>query len=88
MWTGIKAGASAAWNFIKSIFGGIASWFGGIIRTVIDKFRDFGSKAGEVIGGAFKGAVNGVLRAIESILNSPIRAINGLISVINAVPRN
>lgn len=86
MWTGIKAGASAAWNFIKSIFGGIASWFGGVINNVINMFRNFGTKAGEVIGGAFKGAVNGVLRAIENILNSPIRAINGLISVINAVP--
>lgn len=88
LWTGIKAGASAALNFIKSIFGGIASWFGGVINNVINMFRNFGTRAGEVIGGAFKGAVNGVLRAIESILNTPIRAINGLISVINAVPRN
>ena len=88
MWTGIKAGASAAWNFIQSIFGGIASWFGGVINSVINMFRDFGARAGEVIGGAFRAAVNGVLRAIENILNSPIRAINGLISVINAVPRN
>ena len=86
LWTGIKAGASAAWNFIKSIFGGIASWFGGVINNVINMFRNFGAKAGEVIGGAFRAAVNGVLRAIENILNSPIRAINGLISVINAVP--
>lgn len=88
MWTGIKAGASAAWNFIKSIFGGIASWFGGVINNVINMFRNFGAKAGEVIGGAFRAAVNGVLRAIESILNTPIRAINNLISTINAVPRN
>ncbi len=86
MWTGIKAGASAAWNFIKSIFGGIASWFGGVINNVINMFRNFGAKAGEVIGGAFRAAVNGVLRAIENILNSPIRAINSLINTINAVP--
>lgn len=86
LWTGIKAGVSASWNFIKSIFGGIASWFGGVINNVINMFRNFGAKAGEVIGGAFRAAVNGVLRAIESILNSPIRAINSLISTINAVP--
>ena len=88
LWNNIKNGAQNAWNRITGIFGSIASWFGGIINSVIGKFRDFGSRAGDAIGGAFKGAVNGVLRAIENILNSPIRAINGLISTINAVPRN
>lgn len=88
LWNNIKNGAQNAWNRITGIFGSIASWFGGIINSVIGKFRDFGSRAGEAIGGAFKGAVNGVLRAIENILNSPIRAINSLISTINAVPRN
>lgn len=86
LWNNIKNGAQNAWNRITGIFGGIASWFGGIINSVIGKFRDFGGRAGEAIGGAFKGAVNGVLRAIENILNSPIRAINSLISTINAVP--
>lgn len=88
LWNNIKNGAQNAWNRITGIFGSIASWFGGIINSVIGKFRDFGGRAGEAIGGAFKGAVNGVLRAIENILNSPIRAINSLISTINAVPRN
>lgn len=88
LWDAMKMGASNALNFIKSIFSGIASWFGGVINNVINMFRNFGTRAGEVIGGAFKGAVNGVLRAIESILNTPIRAINNLISTINAVPRN
>lgn len=86
LWSGIKAGASEAWNFVKNIFGKLANWFGSIINAVIGKFKDFGSKAGEAIGGAFKGAVNGVLRAIENILNSPIRAVNKLLDVINAVP--
>lgn len=39
-----------------------------------------------VIGGAFKTVINGVLKAIENILNFPIKSINKLIDVINAVP--
>ena len=34
----------------------------------------------------FKAVVNGVLKAIESILNFPIKSINKLINVINKVP--
>ena len=45
-----------------------------------------GARVGEVVSGAFKGVVNGILGAVERILNVPIRAINGLIGVINAVP--
>ena len=88
MWTGIKAGASVAFDGIKAVFSGIVGWFGGIINSVIGKFREMGSLAGEVIGGAFRAVVNGVLRVIENVLNTPIRAINGLINTINAVPRN
>ena len=47
-----------------------------------------GQRVGEVVSGAFKTVVNGILRTIESVLNAPIRAVNKLIGVINAVPRN
>jgi len=88
LWNGFKTGAVNAWNGIKNIFSTIGNFFGNIIRTIINKFRDMGARVGEVVSGAFKGVVNGVLRAIENILNTPIRAINGLINIINAVPRN
>ena len=38
------------------------------------------------MGGAFKAVINGVLRAIENILNAPIKSINKLLDVINKVP--
>ena len=88
LWNGFKTGAVNAWNGIKNIFSTIGNFFGNIISTIINKFRDMGARVGEVVSGAFKGVVNGVLRAIENILNTPIRAINGLINIINAVPRN
>lgn len=86
LWDGMKTGAQKAWDWIKNIFSGIGAWFSGMINTIIGKFRDMGHKVGEVVAGAFKGVVNGILGAIERILNTPIRAINGLISIINAVP--
>ena len=33
-----------------------------------------------------KAVINTILKAVENILNSPIRAINGLVGVINKVP--
>lgn len=86
LWNKIIESAQGAFNNITGIFGRIGEWFGGVINGIIDRFRNFGYKAGEVVSGAFRAVVNGVLGAIERILNSPIRAINNLIGVINKVP--
>ena len=82
---------------IKKIFGGLLNimtaplqsfiaFIKSMITQVIGLFKNLGVKAGDVIGGAFKGVVNGVLSVIEYTLNSPIRAINKLINVINKLP--
>lgn len=63
------------WNAIKEI-----------VPLILGAFKQIGTKVGEVIGGAFKAVINGVLSAIENILNFPIRAVNNLIGVINKVP--
>ena len=86
LWDGIKTGAINAWDNIKNAFSNVKSFFSNMIDTIIDKFKNMGSKVGEVVSGAFKGVVNGILGAIEKILNTPIRAVNKLIGVINAVP--
>lgn len=49
-------------------------------------FKNIGQKIGDTVSNVFKTAVNAVLTVMENILNSPIRAINGLIGVINKVP--
>lgn len=85
------------WGGIKQIFGGLLSVMTaplqGFLKTVkevvsiaFEKFHEIGTKVGDVIGGAFKAVVNGVMNAIENILNTPIRAINSLIDTINKVP--
>ena len=88
LWNGFKTGAVNAWNGIKNIFSTIGNFFGNIISTIINKFRDMGARVGEVVSGAFKAVVNGVLSAIERILNTPINAINGLIGAVRILGIN
>lgn len=71
---------------IKNFFASIPGFFAGVVGKITDKVKQFGTKVGDVVGGAFKAVVNGVLRFIENFINAPIRAINGLIDTINNVP--
>lgn len=85
----IKGFVQGFWQAIQNIknwFASIPAFFAGIIGKIGDKVRQFGAKVGDIVGGAFKAVVNGVLSFIENFINTPIRAINGLIDTINNVP--
>ena len=86
LWEGIVDGVKGAVKWIKDTFNSIVSFFGGIISSILGFFKTLGTKVGDAIGGAFKAVVNGVLGAIENILNTPIKTINSLIKTINKVP--
>lgn len=75
-----------AYNAVKNVFNPIVTFFNGIFTKIKNIFIKIGTTVGQVISGAFKGVVNGVLATIENVLNAPIKAINGLIKVINKVP--
>lgn len=79
-----------AWEGVKKIFGGIWDWIKNTFFTVMNiawnTVMNFADTVGNVIAGIFKTIVNAVLNEIERVLNSPIRAINNLLDVINAVP--
>lgn len=75
-----------AWNAIKSIFGKVVDWFRGIFNGIVNVFKTVGSTIGNAVGGAFKAVVNGIIGFAERFVNAPIKAINALIDVINAVP--
>jgi len=77
---------TSAYNNIKSVFSSVGTFFGNIWTTIKGKFKDIGNKVGDTVGSAFKTAINGALKTIESVLNTPINAINGLLTVINKVP--
>lgn len=73
-------------KWIKDKFNSMVNFFKNIIGTIVNLFREIGIKVGDVVGGAFKGVINGVLSAIENILNFPIKSINKLIDTINSIP--
>ena len=79
-----------AWQNIKNIFSNIWESMKNTVKTIfglIGKMAiNIGKTVGATISGAFKAVVNGVLWAIENILNTPIRTVNRLIGVINKVP--
>ncbi len=86
LWDGIKSGVKSAVDWIKEKFNSMVSFFSGLIPKIVGLFKTIGTKVGDAIGGAFKAVINGILKAIETILNKPINAINSLLDVINAVP--
>ena len=97
VWTGIKGKFSSvatwfkdtfkkAWNNVKSVFSSVGSFFGGIWNTIKSKFVNIGQKIGDAVGGAFKSAINSLLKNAEKILNAPIKAINTAIKTLNKMP--
>ena len=86
LWDGIVNGVKTAVQWVKGAFSSVVSFFSNLIQKIVGLFKSIGIKVADVIGGAFKTVINGVLKAIENILNFPIKSINKLIDVINAVP--
>ena len=86
LWDGIVNGVKTAVQWVKGAFSSVVSFFSNLIQKILGLFKNIGIKTANVIGGAFKTVINGVLKAIENILNFPIKSINKLIDVINAVP--
>lgn len=98
LWSWLKASVTAvgsfiilpfrnAFNNIRNTFNGLRAFFSGLFNFIRSLFKNFGATIGKVVGGAFKGVVNGVLGFIEGFINKPVQAINGLIDIINKVPK-
>lgn len=77
---------SAAWDAIKSIFSGVGSFFSGIWNTIKSVFTGIAQTVGNAMSSVFKSAVNGLIGVAERVLNTPIRAINTAIGILNKVP--
>lgn len=76
-----------AWNGLTNIFLGFAeilyTTFDTMLQVARNKFIAIGTALGGAISEAFKFVVNMAIRKVETILNSPIRAINLLIRSVN-----
>lgn len=64
----------------------LKNWFGDLWSDLGNLVKDWGIKIGEMIGGAIKSAINGVISKIESRINFAIGLINSAISLINLIP--
>ena len=108
IWSGVVAFFKAIWDGIKNVFSSVGSWFGnvftsawnniknafskitGFFQGIWNSIKSIFSKVGQVVGDAITGtvkkAINTVLSTAVKIINGFISAINTAISVINAIP--
>ena len=107
-WSAVTGWFSGIWDGIKKVFSSVGSWFSDIFKKASDgitkafsgitgffsgiweSIKNTFSKVGEVVGNAItntvKKAINGVLSTAVKIINGFISAINVAIGVINAIP--
>ena len=86
LWNQLVEGVKKAIENVKVKFSLMKNFIVGIIKIIINTFKTVGTKIGEVVGKAFKTVINGVLTMVENVINTPIKAINGLLDKINDVP--
>ena len=85
-WDKIKEGFKNGIQWIKDKFNSLLDFISNLWNKIKTRLKEFGAKVGEIIGSGFKSAFNGIMKVIETFLNTPIKAINKLIGVINKVP--
>ena len=73
-------------NVIRSLFGGLGSFFAGVWNNIIGLFSSVGTAVGNAIGNAFRSVINGILRYAANTINGFINAINVAIGLINNIP--
>lgn len=93
VWNNIKITIENIWKIfkflfdkIKVIFKPIVDFFKDIWDKVKDGLKGFVTTVADLISKPLKAAFNGLMTILEDVLNVPIKAINGLIHVINKVP--
>lgn len=88
--TGFAGDWNKAWSDLTNTIQNCFSLAGIAIDNIWNKLTDFagniGNKVGNVISNTFKSVINSILSRIETILNSPIRAVNKLIGTVNSLP--
>ena len=77
---------SGAVNIITNVFGRIVGFFSGIWSSITGIFSRVGEVVGKAITGVVSKAVNVVLSTACRIINGFISAINGAIGIINKIP--
>ena len=77
---------SAIPKIIPSLINALGSLIGKALKSIGGLFKDVGKVIGDALGGTVKKAINGVLSTAIKIINGFISAINLAIGVINLIP--
>lgn len=92
MWNGLKTGAQAAWNGIKSVFSTVASFFKSIFTNAWNGVKAVFSTGGKIFTGikdgivsAFKNIVNAIIKGINKVIKIPFDGINTVLSKIRNI---
>ena len=64
----------------------LKDWFKNLWNDFGNLVKRWGIKFGDLLGGAIKSAINGVISKIENTINTAIWLINGAIGLINLIP--
>lgn len=70
-------------QILGALLGAFGSLVGRLWSWISSTFTQFAANFGNLIGGVFRGAINGVLSFIEGFINAPIDLLNGFIGIIN-----
>ena len=84
----IKDKFKTAWTNIKDVFSltTISNFFTKVKDKVVGAFTNIGTSIGSAVSDAFSSAMNTAFETIEGIVNTFIKAINGVIKIINNIP--
>lgn len=92
MWTILVNGAKFAWDGIKSIFGGVASFFGKVFGDAWNGVKAIFSVGGKIFDGikegivnAFSTIVNAIIGGVNKVVALPFNAINGVLNFIKDI---
>ena len=77
---------SGAWTNIKNAFSSVTSFFTGIWTKIKNVFSNVGETIAGAVSGTVKKAINAVLSTAVKIINGFISAINLAIGLINKIP--
>lgn len=75
-----------AWEAVKNSFSGWGAFFDGLWTKIKNKFSDIGANIATAINGSVRAGINGVIGAVESIINRGIGLINSAITLANKLP--
>lgn len=77
---------NSAWNGVQKVFSNFTTFFSNIWESIKKTFSNVGTAIGNAITNTVKTAINGVLSTAVKIINGFISAINVAIGIINAIP--